>query len=72
LVGHQEFGFSHCGLKVSKVKVKGAIDTDKLPLYLSIDEYRKPSTYSVRITKERSKKLVDDNMVMRDGRMELS
>ena len=71
LVGDQEFKFSHQGLKVAKVKVKGAIDIDRLPLYLSIDEYRKPSTYSVRITKERAKKMVDEHLDFHGGAMHL-
>jgi hypothetical protein len=57
LVGEQEFKFEHQGIKVSKIRVKGAIDIDKLPLDISIDECRKPSTYSVRITKEKPAKL---------------
>ncbi len=70
LVGDQEYKFSHQGIKVAKVSVKGAIDIDKLPIDVSIDECRKPNTYSVRITKEKVDK-IPKGLAIEDGKIVL-
>lgn len=70
LVGDQEHTFEHQGIKVSKVRVQGRIDQDKIPMNVPLHSIRSEDSYMLRVTKSKDKAL-SDKISFANGRMEL-
>lgn len=70
LVGDQEHTFEHQGIKVSKVRVQGRIDQDKIPLNIPLHSIRSDDSYMLRVTKSKDKAL-SDKISFANGKMEL-
>lgn len=70
LVGDQEHTFEHQGIKVSKVRVQGRIDQDKIPMTVPLHTIRSEDSYMLRVTKSKDKAL-SDKISFANGKMEL-